>query len=114
MDSYFEEQLNHISKEHDRSNAEWVRFIKDHIPTIINISPIKDLSVDKLHLYRFRPKSLFKEYDINAEDAWIILLVNNIPFSGGIPPHIKEICIPSQGYINSLKDMFSKHVRNIK
>ena len=114
MSSYFTEQLNHISKEHDRSNPEWVRFIKDHVRVIIANSPIKELHIDKLNLYKHRPKSLFKEFDINSNDAWIILMVNNIPSSGGIPPYITEVYVPSQGYINTLKDMFSKHTRNIK
>ena len=114
MNSYFTDQLNHISKEHDRSNPDWVRFIKDHIRTIINTSPLKPLHEDKLNLYKHRPKSLFKEFDINARDAWIILMVNNIPASGGIPPHVKEVYVPPQGYINTLKETFSKHIRNIK
>ena len=73
------------------------------------MSPIKELHVDKLNLYRYRPRSLFKEFDIKGSDAWIVLLINNIPFGNGIPVHVTSIHVPSDSHIYKLKQMYSKY-----
>jgi hypothetical protein len=90
-------------------NLRWVQFISDHIQVIISNSKKVLVDVNALNKYRYRPRDLFFNYGITAEDTWIIMMINNLKLSEAIPQYTNKFFIPHQDYLNELKEYFSAY-----
>jgi hypothetical protein len=102
-------ELDAFDITHTSGNLKWVQFITDHIQAILNVSIKKEINVNDLNKYRHRYRDLFAKYDIFPEDAWIIMLINNLKLSKAIPQYTNMFYIPTQEYIQNLKENFSAY-----
>ena len=92
------------------SNLAWRQFITDHIFQLRKTASTEQLDINALHKYRYRPQYLIHEHQISLDDAWIVLLMNNIPLTTGIPLHVTELKIPEINELQILKDQFTAFV----
>ena len=91
-------------------NKDWCIFIKDHIRNILANSSKQFLHPNDLQKYRYRPTALFDIYGkIEPADVWIVMMLNNIPISTGIPIYTTEVFIPSAAHIDRLKEQYAAH-----
>jgi hypothetical protein len=107
MDYSLTNELLEKDTTHTFGNQDWVQFVIDHVRILLSNSDEEIINPNDMFKYRYRPKSLFDKFGINEEDAWIVLLINNIKFSEGIPQYLKKIKIPPQTLIDDMKKNFS-------
>jgi len=105
-----EENINYSVDSTNPSNPRWVRFVDDHLKYLIAKSSVVALDINNVVAYRYRPRYLLDDLDVNEEDVWIVLRMNNINLTEGIPHHVTSLKIPTYDAIAWIKEQFSAQV----
>ena len=92
----------------DDSNPKWVMFIKDHYDLLLFNSTVYELTPDKMNIFKYRPRDLMVDLNLNPDITWVVLYLNNLQdvsdFVG-----IESLHIPSLDYINTLRTRFETY-----
>jgi hypothetical protein len=95
-------------------NSRWTRFVKDHLVHMRSSAAPITLDDGDRYRYKYRLPYLFSKYNINTNDAWIVMLLNGIGASEGLPEHATTILLPTVDYLSWLKNQFLAESSGLK
>lgn len=109
----FADQLLEDQTHYNLGNTLWVQFINDHYRVLLRNSTMEQLQVDEKHKYRYRPEDYAEKYNLELEDAWILMLLNKWDPNEGIPQYAEHILVPNPSHIATLKQQFDSYLATL-